>query len=473
VRQWGSEGIYIPETVAFDGLGDLPDSIADEMRDLYLLKKSWKERPKQFDDYASTKLPFLSRWNWKKDEGWKSGKWYTTDKGGGPFGHVTHIFSRGAKIAYQYWLKYEYNGDVQWLRQYAYPMLKGVAEFYRHFPNLRREADGRYHIYHINDNESIWGGHNTIEEISSMMGVLPVAIKASEILGVDADLRMSWHDLLMNLSPLPVVEKDHQTIWKRSLQPLVHGDADRQPDPNTLPVWFFDLCNLESPDKIKAVANATFDSYFPNGISEKERVYVLSKLPIAGSLLGRKESTKYLIPGQVNSTEIDIMSNRMDLREGEQATSIQRLGRAAEALQLALCQSIPASPGEATVINVFPAWPEEWNADFTLLCRGGFLVTSVFKNGIVQFVEISSAIGGQIRIRNPWPGETLQVYRNGRRWKKQKGELIIVSSNEGERITIAPSEKRIDFNSFPGRTTGNKRGGHPIRGLLFPTSFPL
>ena len=181
-QQWGSTGIYIPETVAFDGLPELPEDIASEMKDLYLVKKPWNEKSEAFNDYASTKSPFQSRWNWKQDKGWVEGKWTFTDKGAGAFGHVSHIFSRGAKIAYQYWQRYEFTRDVEWLRSTGYPMIKGVAEFYRNFPNLRKGADGKYHIYNINDNESVRGGHNTVEEISSMMGIFPAAIRASEIL---------------------------------------------------------------------------------------------------------------------------------------------------------------------------------------------------------------------------------------------------------------------------------------------------
>ncbi|MBA4053291.1 MAG: glycoside hydrolase, partial [Marivirga sp.] len=232
-------------------------------------------------------MPFLSRWNWKKDDGWKDGRWHTTDKGAGPFGHVTHIFSRGAKIAYQYWLKYEYTLDKDWLNDRAYPMLKGVAEFYRNFPNLKKDKDGKYHIYYVNDNESVLGAHNTIEEIASMMGIFPVAIKASEILNVDNELRKLWKDVLENLSPLPLSSDypellpDKPITWTRALPPVTQGNGNRLPDPNTLPVWFFDLCTLESNSDMLKTANATFDAYFPNGIDENAEVNVLSKLPVA------------------------------------------------------------------------------------------------------------------------------------------------------------------------------------------------
>ena len=130
-QQWGSQGAFIPETVAFDGLAPLPEDIAAELRDLYLLRRPWVERSNRFLNYAGTKQPHSSRWNWIQSGAWENGRWICRERGGGPFGPVTHIFSRGAKIAYQYWLRYEYTQDEPWLRDRAYPMLKSVAEFYR------------------------------------------------------------------------------------------------------------------------------------------------------------------------------------------------------------------------------------------------------------------------------------------------------------------------------------------------------
>jgi hypothetical protein len=441
-QQWGSKGIFIPETVAFDGMAQLPEDIASEMRDLYLVRKPWNERTQKFTDYASTKMPFLSRWNWKKDDGWKDGRWHTTDKGTGPFGHVTHIFSRGAKIAYQYWLKYEYTLDKVWLRDSAYPMVKGVAEFYRNFPNFKKDQDGKYHIYHVNDNESVLGAHNTVEEIAAMIGILPVAIKASEILNVDTELRKSWKDVLDNLSPLPL-SSDYQpplpvkpATWARALPPVIKGDGNRLPDPNTLPVWFFDLCTLESDSGMLKTANVTFEAYFPKGIDENTEINVLSKLPIAGTLLGRADASRYLIPNQIATTEVETLPNRMDLREGFQTASIQRLGRAAEALHYALCQSVPPRPGSESVIRVFPAWPMEWDGQFKLLCRGGFLVSSSFRKGKIEFVGIESQAASVCRIRNPWPGKEIVLYRNNRKWKLSKDDLLIFATRKDDRFVL-------------------------------------
>jgi hypothetical protein len=444
IQQWGSKGIYIPETVAFDGLPELPDNIAKEMQELYLVRKPWGERSVSFNEYASTKSPFSSRWNWKQDTGWKEGKWLFTDKGTQTFGHVTHIFSRGAKIAYQYWQRYEFTRDTSWLRSVGYPMIKGVTEFYRNFPNVRKEKDGKYHIFNVNDNESVRGGHNTVEEISSMMGIFPVAIKASQILNLDKELRSAWAEFLQNLSPLPLntdfpetYKKGSPVTFARASQPIVQGNGSRTPDPNTMPVWFFDLCNpVAGNSEMVRIANATFDSYFPEGINKETKVFVLSKLAVTGTMMRRKEATKYLIPNQIRTAEIETMSNRMTLREGYQTTGVQNLGRMADALHYALCQSSPPAPGKDPVITLFPAWPDDWEASFKLLCRGNFLVSSSFKDGKVESVEILSLCGSDCRVLNPWPGKKVTFYRNGKKAEIKSDILLIFNTQINERITL-------------------------------------
>ena len=246
----------------------------------------------------------------------------------------------------------------------AYPMIKGIAEFYRNFPNLKKAPDGKYHIFHVNDNEPVWDGHKTVEEISSMIGILPVAIKASEILNVDSVLRPLWKELLQNLSPLPRSSefrdlKGKPVTFVKSLLPAVDGKASDLPDLNTMPVWCFDLANLETKYKeMKEIANNTFNGYLPNGINETISAGTLTKLAIVGALLSRSDDTRYRIPNQMKALNKVVLGYRMDCMEGVQAMTAERVGRSSKALQNALCHSIPSSPGEPTVIRVVPAWPK-------------------------------------------------------------------------------------------------------------------
>ena len=439
-QQWDSEGAFIPETVAFDGLAPLPEDIAAEMRDLYLLRKPWEERSQRLLDYAGTKMPHSSRWNWIQSGRWEHGRWAYQERGNGPFGPVTHIFSRGAKIAYQYWLRYEYTRDKRWLRDRAYPMLRSVAEFYRNFPNVKKGADGRYHIHHVNSNESVQGAQDTDEDIASMMGIFPALLHASEILNIDAEMRPVWHEFLDQLAPLP--RSDHpqaqssrtpnpEPIWIRGLPPVVRGTGSGPPDGNTMPQWFFDLCTLESDPETIRIGEATL------GPTRSRSVGVLSKIPLVAAIMGRVDAVRTLVPAQFLTADRSVvLANRMDLREGAQTTSAQRLGNASDALHTALCCDLPAGPGQPSVIRLFAAWPREWDAAYTLLCRGGFLTTSAMRKGEIQFVEIRSQLGGECRLRDPWGEGRATLYRDGTRTETLSGALFEFGTRKDETVIL-------------------------------------
>jgi hypothetical protein len=419
-QQWGSQGIWIPETTWFDGLEDLPENIAAEMRDLYLAKKPWETRSKKFDEFSKDKNGLNSRWNWN----------FLANKKG-PFAWTSHIMSTTAKISYLYWLHYAYSLDQDWLRTNGYPMIKGTAEFYRNFPNLYKADDGKYHIRYVNNLESAWGGSDAPEELSAMYEMLPVAIRASEILGVDADHRPLWREVLDNLTPIPA----------SALEP---GE-------------YYDLCNIGIEDRnLFERVLAAYHKRNANGVNEKTTVRVLSRMPVMAANLGLANDVKVLIPAQIRSVKEDncdypgsgesgvgVLRNRLMLREGPGAIECERLGIASHALQNALLQSVPPSPGKDAANYIFPAWPREWDAQFTLAARDAFLISASMDKGRIEFVEIQSQKGGQCRVQNPWPDADVTLYRNGKQAEDISGVLLAFSTVTGETITMVPKGKPL------------------------------
>ena len=182
-------------------------------------------------------------------------------------------------------------------------------------------------------------------------------------------------------------------------------------------------------------------------------VGLLSKIPIAAATLGRSEAVRYMLVNQVRGITLDRntgsrrvanLANRMSLREGPQALDAEALGRASEALHLALMQSNPPGPGLEPVIRVFPAWPSDWDAAFSLLARGAFMVTSSWRQGNAEFVEIESLAGARCRLRNPWGVAGVTVFRNGVKAATLSSSLLEFDTRRGERITVAPSGKTLD-----------------------------
>jgi hypothetical protein len=452
-QQWGSQGMYIPETVFFDGLEKLPDDIASDMQALYLLQKPWEQRSARFREFALTKLPHSSRWNWIESGSWVNGRWVIKERGYGPYGAVTHIFGSTAKIAYLYWRRYEFTLDREWLAQRAYPMLQAAVEFYRNYPNLKKGADGKYHIHSVNSNEGVYGARDTDEDLSAMRGVTAALLRASAILGADAAMQPLWKEFLANLAPLPASDDPEALkpanyqgprVFVRGLNPAVKGGGFL-PDGNSLPMWFFDLCNVESRDRETVdIANATLTQAFRNGVTAQTPVSVLSKLAIAAASLGRGDAVRFLIPNQMRAIAPEratayknggVLANRMTLREGPQALDAERLGRASEALHLALLQSNPPAPGEDAVLHVFPAWPKEWSASYTLLARGAFLVSASIRDGRAVFVELESQAGAECRLRNPFDGE-VTLYRDGAKAEGLNGTMLRFATRKGERVTV-------------------------------------
>lgn len=68
-------------------------------------------------------------------------------------------------------------------------------------------------------------------------------------------------------------------------------------------------------------------------------------------------------------------------------------------------------------IRVFPCWPTEQDAAFTnLRAQGGFLVSAEQKSGKVTSLEITSTVGGTLRLLNPWSGQIVErLTRPGQR----------------------------------------------------------
>ena len=152
----------------FNGPENIPDNLVQEFQDLYLARKPYSQASKEFLEYVQVKNCLNSRYNFLSFGSYVNGVFIQPDKGAGIFGHCTHFLSGMSGIASQFWQRYQFTGDKQFLRDKGYPIIKGVAEFYANFPNLKKESDGKYHIYHVNRIESDWDSQDTRSELEAM-----------------------------------------------------------------------------------------------------------------------------------------------------------------------------------------------------------------------------------------------------------------------------------------------------------------
>ena len=430
-QQWGSQGVYIGETSDYDGLEELPEGIGRELQDLLLVRKPFEQTSPAFKEYALARNGYNARWNWLHH------------RSTAPWSWVTHIVFSGAQVAWHHWLYYQYTLDEDFLRERAYPLLRGVAEFYRHFPNLVLEDDGRHHLHHLNDQELLWGTRDAHNEVWAMRGMLHAASTASELLGVDAELRAQWRGLLETLTPAPrstdpdVVPGSHyahpsgRPVWALGRLPV--GKIEALSSDNVVrPCVDYDLWSLESEDR--ALTRIAMDSYESDPMRLEalggKRGYALSELPLSAAAMGRADDVRVILPDHLRR---ELLANRLSMEDGAQAQTIEPIATVATATQWALLQSKPAAPGGAPVIRLFPAWPREWDASFELAARGGFVVRATIEQGQIQDVLIESTLGGTCRLRNPW-GEAEVRIRPG---VHMSGSLLRFDTQPGQLVRLS------------------------------------
>ncbi len=404
-QQWGSEGIWIPEIVFFNGLEKLPDDIAAELQDLVLVRKPYSARSAKFQWFIERRNRHHARWNFEADGHWDEGHLVVPTKGGQRnageggtvseiFGHCTHILSDASRIGDLFWQRYQYTMDEAWLRDRAYPVIKGAAEFYRHFPNFKKEADGKYHLHHVNNGEGSWNSSDTPNEVSAMHMIFPLAIRASEILGVDADLRPIWAEIAANLVPAPTETRRRAGAGGGGFGAFVYGgDGGIEPLGN-----------------------------------EKE---------LKARFLNFDRTASFIDPAGIGGAQI--FRNRLRLREGPGAIDAEHLGGLSGGIHQCLLASAGATEDQDPVLQLFQTWPKEWDAKFTLLARGAFVVSAAQTSGKIGPVEITSNAGSTCRLKNPWEKAPVMLTRDGKPAEIVRGDLLTFPTRKGEKIVVAPA----------------------------------
>ena len=405
-QQWGAQGIWIPEICWFNGPEPLPENMAQEFQDLFLVRKPYEQRSQEFQWYAETKNRHASRWNFQADGSWDHGHFVVPtkasvqpDRFGSPeingiFGHCTHILSVASRIANLFYQRYQFTQDKEWLRDKAYPLIKGAAEFYRRFPNLKKGDDGKYHIHHVNSGESAWNSSDTSNEIGAMRMIFPLALHVSQLLNIDAELRPIWQEITDNLpSSERRAERASGSRRPRAYGSFVYGGPGAI-DP------------LGPEPELKA------------------RFLGFNAL---GSFIDSK-----------GAGGAQIFRNRLRLREGPGAIDAEHIGGLAMGIHETMLDSSPASLTNEEPIRIFNDWPKDWDAAFRLRARGAFLVGSAFHRGTIPLVEIESQVGGPCRLANPWGQGNVTLYRNGAKAEDLSGEVLTFPTAKGETVVIVP-----------------------------------
>jgi len=442
IQQWGAgkDAIYIQETFSFDGPEVLPDHIAADLKKTLVNNAG---QSAELQKFRTSRSEWESRWS----------------MGGGSSGYHTHLLYNTAEAVQWYWERYEYTKDLAWLRDQAYPMVKGAAELYRTHPLTKLEADGKYHLNNLGWAETYHGGvRDGINDLASVRGIFPVAIQAAKLLRVDAELVPLWQDMLDKLAPYPtnstpkamgVLQTAGEPVYAIGIGSHTLPGSDH--NPRMMMVSIFDLVNTESkltrPEEWQIAMNTLASLKVAKGVAaNNDGGSPLARFYGEAARIGSSEWVKKCFVFEQRYWKLTPDAPTRFLNrireynpEGGFALDWQQEATFSEGLSAALLQSGAASPGGTPVIRVFPAWPQDIDASFSLRAKGGFIVTSLMKSGTVDFIKVTSNLGGPCTLRNFWGTQSVELYRNNAKSETMSSDLLTFATTAGENIVIVRS----------------------------------
>ncbi len=316
-----------------------------------------------------------------------------------PWGRATpesrgwDVWTGGAAwLAQHLWWRYEYSLDENFLRERAYPIFKEVAAFYQSY--LVRDPEGRLVTVPSQSPENRFeGGCSPVSlciaatmDLELIYDVLTHAIRASEILDVDAELRGTWQEILGEIPPLQVGKYGQLQEW---LEDYEETEPQHRHISHLFALFPGDQLTLEeTPELIKA-ARVSLERRLASGgghtgWSRAWTVCCWARLREGDLAYGHLHA---LISDFATDSLLDLHPPRIFQIDGN-------LGGTAGIAEM-LLQS------QHGVIRMLPALPSAWPAGQVkgLRARGGFVVDVEWNEGKARKAKILSTLGGRCSVQ--------------------------------------------------------------------------
>jgi hypothetical protein len=342
-------------------------------------------------------------------------------------------------IAQMMWLYYRYTGDKAFLRDRAYPFIKGCVATYR--ATMRRDGE-RFIMPLTMSPEYGWPGKawgaNASFHMALAHALTRAVLEASEILGVDADRRSGWREIEERLPAANVID-GRIAIWDGR----EHDESHRHHS-HIAGVHPFDTLAYEAGGEHAELVRATMERWAMMGMGQ----WTGWCMPWASMICTRLGWTTM-------AHTLLTLAKRFFLRRGfgstHDATSpgltmytyrpqIMQLDMAMGCATAVMELCVYTSKG---VLTIFGGLPEALaDASFSgIVAEGGIRVSATRRCGKTIEVVIEATVDGAIRVRNPF-GESSKVRiatANGSA-TIVSGAVIALTTSAGQTARLAPAQ---------------------------------
>lgn len=360
-----------------------------------------------------------------------------------PPGGATHlILSSGPEVAHEIWEQYQYTGDLAFLKQ-NFPVMDETARFLLDYAKLG--PDGKLHTSPSDALESLQSTSNPATDVAAMKVVFPLVAKVADMLGEDPALAAQLRAAILAIPDFTVAARDGGVIAASETDASIGPNGQ---NPQLDPVWPWGLFG-DNEGAATALAARTFE-HRPNPIT-----FGWDPSPVEAARLGLADQVqKTLVEGTEQFQTCP--SGMSDLGRGDGGALcgqhqfldpyIEWGAEATLGLQEALIQDYDG------LLRIAPGLPSGWDADVSLKIPGGHTVSTQVRNGTPTLVGIHAASDDTLRIRNPWPGQEIEV---------------VDGSNESDVLVQPTSAAEITLSVSAGHSYLLQRTAVPYRAFTF------
>jgi len=382
-----------------------------------------------------------------------------TDLGvwGGHFWPSFTDYATTGWTAHLMWLYYRYSMDTDFLRETAYPFMKGAMRVYE---AILEEEDGRMVLPMSTSPEYNWwsafkaAGRNTSFQLACIHFLLESLIAAADLLDVDADDAAAWRQLKEKVPHYATFTQQDTTSAPWSPWGDVTGlprialyegqdlELSHRHHGHLVALYPFDTLDPEE-EAFARVLRPTLHRWLEAGpgnwiafsfvwasiiysrLKDGEAAYVHYDLwyrLFTNEYRGAVELSRF--PGLTTWTNVE-NSNPMQMDAAMGAVT---------AIQEMLLHTVRGT------LTVFPAVPRAWqkSASFKKMrAEGAFLVSARMKDGHIVKVEIESEKGAPLKLANNIAEEI--VVTRARKKERTNTKLLTLDTKPGETITIRPA----------------------------------
>jgi alpha-L-fucosidase 2 len=330
--------------------------------------------------------------------------------------------SNAANLASDMVMRFEFTYDTGYANT-VYPWLKQVGLFWQNYLTWDA-ANNRYVI--TNDAPHEDQGYpqtNSSMSLGLVHLLFQGLVDMSTALNVDSGTRSTWQNILSHLSRPATMNRNGQTIVRET-----EVGSDFIDDGNDIAAQFIYPSDLVGLDSSAAdLQNAR------NTIGQLGNAWHGGNAP----------TTFYAAAARVGYSPATILSNLRNEATGQSYNNmsihhngggLENVNVTTSGLSEMLLQSFQND------LKVFADWPSGTNAKFgDLMAYGGFLVSSDLENNTVQYLRVISQKGRSLTFTNPWPGQSLALYRNGSSAGTVSGSRITITTAANETVHLAPA----------------------------------